>query len=315
MPDTLLLHIGYPKSGTTTLQESLFLNAPGIFFMGKANGPYCPPEIDALRALINYGTYHHVTTRAASVIGTIREVWQKDGRETALISLEGLTNPFVDTHYSQPKDTFRKLNDIARVLAPLQDSGVKVRIFVTLRDQTALLPSLFSQVYLQGFASGLYGPSYASFLDALLQDDILGYGPEFCFDAVLDHLGSLFGAENVFASVMNGLLSGSPCRDTAAAAAFMGLGEDACIALIGTTRSNVRKGALGRRMMTESGGVERFERNTGISLRAKAFPLSDRLRLWRHKRVYWHLSDEEDRIRAYFAASNARLKSTHGISF
>lgn len=313
-PKTLLVHIGYPKSGTTTLQGTLFPKAPGMAFLGKGNGPYCAPEIDRFRALVNYGTYHHVTARAGAVAEDIRALWAASGQEVALMSLEGLTNPFADTHYTQPKDTFRKMSDMARILAPLREAGVTVRVFATLRDQVAMLPSLFSQIYLHGFATGLYGNSYPSFLDFMLGDDVLGFGPEFFFDALLDHLGDLFGQEHIYAAVMGGLLAGKPCRETAAAAAFLGLPEEEVITLIGTEQKNARKGSAGRKIMTRSAGIDRFEAMTGLPLKRAAFGMSDRLKLARHKRVVWDMPDESARIRDYYAASNARLKERYDIA-
>lgn len=48
---------------------------------------------------MNYGTLSHVRTEGPAVAARIDEIWQANGAPTALMSLEGLTNPFVDTHY------------------------------------------------------------------------------------------------------------------------------------------------------------------------------------------------------------------------
>jgi len=312
---TLLLHPGYPKSGTTTLQAGLFKNAPGLFFMGKSHEEtMVDPVIDRFRTLVNYGTLSHIRTEGPAVAARIDEIWQANGAPTALMSLEGLTNPFVDTHYTQPRDILTKVNLIADILSHLD---VAKRCLVTLRVQTKLLPSLFSQIFLQGFSSGLFKPDYESFLDFLLEDDVQGYGPDFRFDAYLDHLAGTFGADNVFAADMKGVLSDTAGRDTAAMAAFLGLPEAETIGLIQEGGClNVRDtGTKGRRMVMESPGVNRFEENTGLNLRRAAFGSLALLKKKRHRNAHWHLADHSDRIAAYYAASNARLTERYGIEF
>lgn len=311
---TLLLHLGYPKTGTTSLQASLFPKAGGWDFLGKTHEETMPESLDAFRTLVNYGTEYHVQTAGPTVLEGIRKTAAEGRDDIALISLEGLTNPFVDTHYTQPKDIYRKATDIRRILAPLLDEGVTVKVLATLRVQTELLPSLFSQCFLQGFSSGLFKPNYVSFLDFMFDDRLLGFGPDFQFDAFLDHCGELFGVENTFATAMDGLFSGTPCRDTAVMAAFLGLPETDCIELMGTKKLNIRKADKDRRrMMVRSPGVDRFERNTGVSLKRRVFTFADRLRIHRGQPVFQSLSDQSARIVDYYGASNTRLAEHYGI--
>jgi hypothetical protein len=317
---TLLLHLGFPKTGTTTLQGTLFQNAPDLNFFAKSirNGKeYVPDSVETFRTLINYGTAFHVQNRANEVLDDMVAAMATEGQDRVLLSLEGLTNPFVDTNYTQPKDIFRKASDIRRVVAPLIDDGVEVKILVTVRKQSELIPSLFSQIYLQGFSSGLFGPSYESFLEFMLNDNIMGFGPDFQYDAFLDHCATQFGAENVYAASMKGVLSHAPCRDMAALAAFMDLSEDDCIALIGDGKLNVRnKGKRkGRRMMVTSRGAIRFQKNTGLSVLRKAFSVPDQLRIKRGTRVHWHLADHSQMIDAYYTESNSRLAEKYDITF
>ena len=145
----------------------------------------------------------------------------------------------------------------------------------------------------------------------------MGFGPDFQYDAFLDHCSDLFGSDNVFAAAMHGVLSRSRCRDMAVLADFMGLDEDQCIFLIGDTKFNVRNmGAQkGRRMMTVSPGANRFEKNTGLSMTKKAFGLVDALRIRRGRRVHWYLEDHSDRIDEYYRDSNLRLSDRYGITF
>ena len=312
---TLLLHLGYPKSGTTTLQAGLYRTAPGIFFMGKTHDEkMADPIIDRFRTMVNYGTLSHIRAQKTAITDKIAEIWQANGSDIALMSLEGLTNPFVDTHYTQPKDIFTKAEAIAEILEGL---GVTTRCLVTLRAQTELMPSLFSQIFLQGFSSGLFKPNYDAFLDFMLGDEIIGFGPDFCFDAYLDHLAALFGADQVFAVSMKGVLADTPGRDTGVMARFMGLPEKDVITMIQEGgRQNVRNtGNKGRRMVMKSPGVNRFEDNTGLSLRRAAFGATALLKEKRHRPAHWRLPDHSARIAAYYDASNARLAERYEIAF
>ncbi len=318
MMKTLLLHLGYPKTGTTTLQGTLFETAPDLNFFAKTirdGTEYVPDTVEAFRTLINYGTLPHILDRGPAVLDAMLADMAARREDRVLLSLEGLTNPFVDTHYTQPKDIFRKASDIRRLLQPVLDAGTEVRVLVTVRRQSELMPSLFSQIYLQGFSAGLFGPSYESFLDFMLEDDVTGFGPDFRFDAFLDHLGGLFGPEQVHAAAMKGMLSGQPCRDTEALGRFLDLSATDVITLIGSGKLNVRnKGKRrGRRMMTASQGAKRFRANTGLSMTRAAFGLADRMRVSAHRRVFWHLADHSARIDAWYAASNARLEELHDV--
>ena len=282
--------------------------------MGKTHEEkFADPIVNRFRTLVNYGTLSHIHAQASEIASELDAVWQKNGAHTALLSLEGLTNPFVDTHYTQPRDIFTKAQSIAHILGSLQ---VTLRLMVTVRDQVDLLPSLFSQIFLQGFSSGLFKPSYESFLDFMLDDTVQGYGPDFCFDAYLDHLGALFGPDHVFAADMKKLLSPDTGRDTQAMARFIGLPEQDVITMIQAGgRKNVRNtGASGRRMVMHSPGVTRFEENTGLALRRAAFGAKALLLQKRHKPAQWHLSDQSARISAYYAASNNRLAEKYGIT-
>lgn len=312
----LLLHVGYPKSGTTTLQAGIFANRPDIFFAGKGQGPAgeeLTPEADRFRTLISYATLSHLKQNGEDAIAGLDRIWQASGKRKLLLSLEGMTNPMVDTHYTQPRDIFTKAEYIAKLLAPMQARGVKVRLLVTLRAQTALLPSLFSQIYMHGFTSGLYQASYDGFLDFMLGDEIVGFGPDFFFDAYLDHLTALFGVGNIFAADMKTLLQGE--GGTRALAEFLEIDVVTCAEQVAASpRMNTRKQAKGRRMMVKSGALKQFETNTGFAVRRGAFGMKDQLNLRRGKPVFWQLPDRSDRIAAYYAASNTRLATTYGIT-
>lgn len=313
----LLLHLGYPKTGTTTLQATLFTEAPNLNFFAKRPNEYIPESVQKFRTLVNYGTTFHVRTSGANILDDMLSSMATRPEERVLLSLEGFTNPFVDTHYTLPKDIFRKLNDIHSILTPLIEVGVRIKVLVTVRKQSELLPSLFSQIYLQGFSSGLFGSSYRSFIDFMLNDENVGFGPDFCYAEFLDHCAEAFGSENVYASSMKGIFSQTSCRDITTLAEFMDLTEEQCIAMIGSQQLNVRnKGKRkGRHMMVKSPGVMHFEAVTGLSIMQRAFAVPDRMRIRLGIPVLWQLPDLSNIIDDYYSKSNERLAERHGIQF
>lgn len=310
----LLLHLGYPKSGTTTLQGGVFPLCDEIFFAGKRAVPgekRIWDEADRLRYMICYGTHSHQVDQGPEIRDGMERIWAESGKDRMLLSFESMTNPFVDIAYPFPRDNFQKASNIAALLSPWREAGMAFRILVTVRSQRSLLPSLFSQIYLQGFSTGLFKPDYDSFLDFMLEDQLTGFGPDFRFDEYLDHLGELFGPENVIPTVMSDVPAASE-----AVARFLGLSQERSLSLIENAPvRNVRNKTKGRHMMAKSAAVNLFENNTGIALRRKAFTLKDRLNLRLGKPVIWEIPDRSERIEAYYKASNARLSDKYGITF
>ena len=240
MPQRLTIHVGYPKTGTTTLQEACFGKLTAEQFPGKAHGRM-PGWLDDFRHLINYGTRPNVEAAA----GDFAEVFRNLG-DSVLVSLEGFTNPFVDTRYLQPKDVYQKAEHIRTVLdGPIRD-GLDVRILVTVRDQVSLLPSLFAQIGVHGAAAGLFRFDYDNFLAFMLEDHIAGFGRDFCFDRYAAHCGDLFGADAVMTVLsMSDLVADRRPEAVEALAKIIPLEAAAITEALAAPKRNVRKSAEG----------------------------------------------------------------------
>lgn len=312
----LLIHIGMPKTGTTTLQAHLFHHIPNLTFWGKydddrAFAAMALPWIDDLRQLVNHADDFHVSEQSGAIGQQLLNALDTSETLRNLISLEGIGNPFVDLHNVQPKDIYRKAHHLAEVVDLVRSAGVRVRILMTLRPQEDLLPSLFSQIYFHGFACGLYGNSFDAFLDFMFEDTLIGQGHALYFDRLIDTYAGLFGTENVSYVGMRGLFSGQECSDVQAMAAYLSCTQTDILSALSRKKSNVRKttiqGKAYTRMMVHSPAARMLKARTGMNAEKYAFSLMDRIRIWRGRPVLWKRIPQDARIMDYYAASNARL--------
>ena len=259
MAKTLLLHAGYPKTGTTTLQKGLFATAPDTCFLGKRQGGADMLEgfrdrcVLELRNLVNAATTAHLEARREAIAAHLCELMETAPERLFVLSAEGFTNPLVDTHYLQPKDIARKAEHLARALGPVRAAG---------------------------------------------------------------HYGALFGAENVHLIDTGALFAGADGAHARLAAISPEL-EAQVRAGLELPRLNVRRGG-GRaakrfRLVTRSPAARASPHGLGPLLEARALGPAGRLRRVLGRPVSAVLPDRSERIRAYYAASNAALAREHAI--
>lgn len=312
------IHVGYPKTGTTTLRRQLFRNATRAHYWGKFGTRSAEgtsenvPWLDDLSDVVNNADDHHVAVAAPVLRDRIRDDVRKLTTERSIISLEGFTNPFVDQYSLQSKDIYRKAAHLHDVLGPLREDGINIRVLISLRRQTELLPSLFSQVCFHGAVGGHFPPSYDGFLDFLFNDTMIGHGPAFFYDRIVEHYRSLFGRKHVHVVEMERLFTSEIGEAAETLAAFTGTELEACHAAINSGKINVRKIGEGpgakRRMQTRSPAITRLEQLSGRRrLNGMTFGIADRLRIAANRPVMWKLPDRSSRISEYYKASNARL--------
>ncbi|MEM7236477.1 MAG: hypothetical protein AAF501_01425 [Pseudomonadota bacterium] len=325
MVGEVILHVGFPKTGTTTLQRAWSKDAGSFTYLGKAfrrrgsSGRFAEEWISEFRDLVNFGHAANVARATQRMQDEVLRSIEQAPNSRILISVEGFTNPFVDYKYMQPKDIFAKADHLAVLLAGLSNRGVRVQFVMTLRDQKALLPSLYSQIYYYGTATTLFKRDYDSFLDFLFDDPVCGFGPMFEFDAVHDRYAGHFGQRNVHMFEMDQILSGFATEAISSLAHLVNMTAQDMLDAIGNTRLNQRKVGTGRearyKAMLKAPSIERARRRTGMTFDTAAFGFSDRMRRRFGRDIYLTVPDRSDRIETYYAASNQRLSASHGIVF
>jgi len=131
----LVLHIGMPKTGTTTLQELLFAKHPGIFYLGKNKAWQNPKQCrtsDVYRFLAPSLWADTKGTSSKTNAPILREVIADASSTQVLLgSWEGLSSVPLGQH--------------AEMLRSLVDSFGGCKILMCLRNPLTLMPSLYLQ--------------------------------------------------------------------------------------------------------------------------------------------------------------------------
>ena len=190
----LTIHIGYPKTATTTLQTHIFPHYPGYvgkFHVGDARRP------DGLRT-----SRRMLEAFADGVLSpAVVQEWvgrlQAGGSDAVLFSDETLMRwpasssvfwPFHDgwstTARARPHPVIGLLREIRRI------GGIRLRVVVTVRNQTDLMASLYSQIQTR-----LRSPSQQDF-ERKVEELIATADPWFDFAALVDELDAAVGSEN-----------------------------------------------------------------------------------------------------------------------
>jgi hypothetical protein len=190
----LILHVGYPKTGTTSLQNSLFLNLNNeINYLGIAKK--------------TISDYHNLSRR-------ILRPWLisrgEKGREElkSLLSdrLKYGVNLLSEESFTNNPSNPRIFNpvEIKKLLAPLCDS---VSVVIVLRNQVDLIHSLY--------AEGRFIDKYGNAQDAQKYINICLKNKEnrlfFCFTDVIKAYKSVFGGHKVHVLLFEDFLSDKNC--------------------------------------------------------------------------------------------------------
>ena len=102
------LHVGYPKTGTTSLQRNALPEVPDGQFLDEfaepqSNEGHLFPDKDIIRVrdALNDQLDLQFQRDKANYIALMRGYLETTDRSTVVLSQEGLTNPLVDTLYVQ----------------------------------------------------------------------------------------------------------------------------------------------------------------------------------------------------------------------
>ena len=150
----LTLHIGLPKTATTTLQTHVFPMVPG--YLGKFYGE--SPNTAVEEPFRQHRKAHEQWTEGKSALTApatqFIESLDRFNESQILISDEGLSRWPVDGRVNSPfhdgwHETFRaRPHPVVDFLAALREAGegrLKVRVILTLRNQSDFMGSLYAQ--------------------------------------------------------------------------------------------------------------------------------------------------------------------------
>jgi len=181
----IILHLGLPKTGTTSLQNNVFKRMDGFEYLGR---PYVNNEIEGVFcSILNDSEVKF----EESLAGCIKTLNKYIGKKDVLVSSEGLTNSLLTQASNLSSNTiFSRLHSVFSGFGSLE-------VMLTVRNQISIIPSY-----------------YAQFEKEICFDDFLEKGLErnySIFDNLYYHrmfteLFNIFGEENVHCLVYEELV-------------------------------------------------------------------------------------------------------------
>lgn len=182
------LHIGYPKSFSTSLQRSFFEVHPDIAYGGIGIGDnisYANEDIEftfeCLLKYANHSFYLGKKEYARDVIGKFIDRTPKS--KAVVFSSEHLIFPFSPQHLDF-YETFQRLQQLLE--------GYEIHFIIVLRDQTALVKSLYGEYVKMG-----YPETYAEFIRWIWAYRDRNFWDVLKYDEVYEKLSTLFSAEHI----------------------------------------------------------------------------------------------------------------------
>lgn len=170
----IIAHVGYPKTGTKSLQNNVFPNISGVNYISYNN---CKK---IFHPLVFSGQLHYYK-HEKEVLKNLKDNILDETRDTFL-SLENLVGPMF--YFSGLN------NDI--IPQRLKSIGVN-KIIISVREQTSFINSLYRQYIQQG--------GVLKFKDFLKSKELQVpiFNPDFCdYYPILKQFQNVFGNENVF---------------------------------------------------------------------------------------------------------------------
>jgi hypothetical protein len=308
---TLVLHVGAPKTATSTLQGAFFPRHPGMVFLGKIvdekNGftGWRTPELTQLMLALERTHLDFAPDRAAAAAMVAAIATEAAGRPVVISS--------EDLCLFSAVDPFAKLARVTELFGSLGP----VRLILAVREQVTLLRSIYltehrgEMMRLPGTRQNWY-PSFDQYLDIQFR---YAWGSTlecFRFSAMIDRYEALLGAANVFVYAFDDFVR-DPGAGLQRLCRFIGVADDA-VSLEPSPAGHQNR-HYSRRTYWYSALRNRLGPALGLS-RFAPKPLVDRFRTWiaAGDAVDFSPSPEaRRRIADYYRADNALLLRKRGI--
>jgi hypothetical protein len=219
---TNVIHIGFPKTGTTTLQNYFFSIHPEIHFLGQ---PFSSDKIRKAtqRDLHNLSLDFNINETRDTFLEEMAKI--RDDQRVNLLSYEGITSVMEDSRPEKP--------ELANRLFDIFGAGSKVVIVV--RNQKKFFTSLYAETVLAGSYM-----SFPQFTQFFLNNISRTFMQSIKYVPLIKHYSEVFGRENVWVACYedmqkdSGLFLDGFCR-------FVGVSD----LKVDLPHKNVRLGCMG----------------------------------------------------------------------
>jgi hypothetical protein len=308
---TLILHIGAPKTATSTLQNAFFPRHPGVLFLGKeVDGQrgwkgWRTPEIQALMLCLER-TNLEFQPAPDVVAKIVEEMRAEAGAKPVVISSEDLCA-------FSGIDSFKKIERVRSLFAALG----AIRLVLAVREQVSLLKSLYvtehrgEMLKLPDTRQHWY-PSFDQYLDIHFRYAWGAVLESYRFGAMIDGYESLVGKENIFVYGFDDFRR-DPTGTLRKLCGFMGIAEDdPSLEQTADTRENQHYSAREYAFNRAVGSVFALQ---SVAAFVPAV-LKRTLRQWRKAGVPFDIEPSPDAVRRitdYYRSDNDALFAKRGI--
>ncbi len=204
MASPVIIHLGFPKTATTTLQTHVLPRLPSVYFYGKHEGK--PPADTRLTGFHDFvaGQAGAVRPQRPMPAQTARALLRK-GAATGLVPVISKEELLIACLGPRPESWHRRklipaltLRDILPPLIEFcAEAGLgKPRFVVTLREQADLLTSFYAQMALTHYAEISEVGSFERFVDVFLNNPELSGSGLLHYPAFEAELADIAGAGN-----------------------------------------------------------------------------------------------------------------------
>ena len=290
----LFLHVGYPKTATTTLQKKLFARHPGICYLGK---PLTGDLLDIEQHILRLDSVQF--ERALPDLQEKFAALAQDcpAQQNMLLSHEG----FLRAARYEGHDIGRTAERLKQVFSDPVADEFEAHVLITIRKQVDIIPSYF-------FDSVSRSPDrFHHFIDSSLENPQYGYFPSLFYDQVIGYYAALFGRERIRALPFEAFITRRE-NFLHILAGYLEIDAGTCLELVGGKSHNVKlRAGEGYRLSAHEYVLDRVNRRRpGV----QQLPKTLRILLKRIPVKNYEFAmtpDERSRIQALFADSNRQL--------
>ena len=315
----LILHIGFPKAGSTTLQQKIFPNLKEVTYLDS----------------LNFKSLHETIPRNPSDLSnlspnTVASEWlahlKKIDTPTAILSNERLTWGIVDSMRNSGADPKSVAKNIKRCFFDSIGDFVDIKVVILIRRAGDLLPSLYAEILKNELEKGR---DFDDFVDKVLGSSS-AVAWLYYKDMALEFFEE-FGNRNVFIAPFEGIFDINNNKLRYSLAEFIGIDADQFESIFDASHAANKRSSkvgdysiyVGKTRFTLAGSLIRkvwyIAKPTikpllrhGQLLSFKAF-IKENLRSSRDRKI--KISDNQKReINSYFSTSNKELSNYIGLN-
>ena len=186
----LYLHIGYPKTATTTLQKAVLSKLKDLVYLGKY--PYLTNDISSL---VNYFVYNDKLSDDNLI--NIKNIINKASKNLLLSAEDLLSRKFHRIDKLKDKNKYAvNLFDVAKRVKyffNLNFPDIEIKIVFSIREQKSMIESYY--IYHNLFFQRMGFKTIDDFINYSIKNDI--YISHYKYSEVIDYYENLFGKNNI----------------------------------------------------------------------------------------------------------------------